>query len=103
MKRCVLDERDVMNFWRSLFHGKEITKRSLTKAGALLDGLSGESPLHIRLAKELEDIRKLLQNSDVARQRPGVRGTKPLSESSTEQHRTANVGCKTSPLQYIVR
>jgi hypothetical protein len=61
IRRCVMDERDVMNTWRNLFHGKELTRRSLTKAGALLDGLSGESPLHIRLAKELEDIRKLLQ------------------------------------------
>ena len=55
------DERDVMNSWRILFHGKEITTVSLAEAEALLDGVSGESPLHIRLAKELEEIRKLQQ------------------------------------------
>lgn len=57
----MLDERDVMNSWRMLFQGKEITTESLAKAEALLDGVSGESPLHIRLAKELEEIRKLQQ------------------------------------------
>ena len=61
IRRCLLDERDVINGWRTLFHGKEITSDSLAKAEALLDGLSGESPLQIRLAKELEDIRKLLK------------------------------------------
>ena len=50
-----------MNSWRILFHGKEITTVSLAEAEALLDGVSGESPLHIRLAKELEEIRKLQQ------------------------------------------
>ena len=57
----MLDERDVINSWRLLFHGKEITTQSLAEAAALLDGVSGESPLHIRLAKELEEIRKLQQ------------------------------------------
>ena len=54
MSRWMSDERDVMNSWRILFHGKEITTVSLAEAEALLDGVSGESPLHIRLAKELE-------------------------------------------------
>jgi len=56
-----LDERDVRNTWRNLFHGKEITADSMAKAEALLDGLNGESPLHVRLANELEEIRKLQQ------------------------------------------
>jgi hypothetical protein len=54
-----VDERDVINSWRSLFHGKEVTTDSIAKAEALLDGLSGESPLHLRLAKELEELQKL--------------------------------------------
>jgi hypothetical protein len=58
-RRCAVDERDVMNSWRNLFHGKEITTDSLAKAESLLDSLSGESPLHLRLAKELEEIQKL--------------------------------------------
>jgi putative heme degradation protein len=56
---CVVDERDVVNKWRHLFTGTETTSRSLRQAAALLDGLSGESPLHIRLAKELEELRQL--------------------------------------------
>ena len=56
-----MDERDVRNAWRNLFQGQEVTSDSLAKAEALLDGLSGESPLHFRLAKELEDLRKLQQ------------------------------------------
>jgi hypothetical protein len=54
-----LDERDVTNAWRNLFQGKEITNDSLAKAEALLEDLSGESPLHIRLATELKEIQKL--------------------------------------------
>jgi hypothetical protein len=45
--------------WRFLFTGKEITSDSLAKAEAMLDGMSGESPLHLRLAKELAELRKL--------------------------------------------
>ena len=54
-----MDERDVINSWRNLFQGKEVTTDSIAKAEALLDGLSGESPLHLRLAKELEELQKL--------------------------------------------
>jgi hypothetical protein len=54
-----VDERDVINNWRNLFQGKEVTTDSLAKAEALLDSLSGESPLHLRLAKELEELQKL--------------------------------------------
>jgi predicted neuraminidase len=61
LRRCKLDERDVMNTWRNLFDAKEITSDSLAEADALLEGVSGESPLHIRLANELEEIRKLQQ------------------------------------------
>ena len=49
----------MLNSWRNLFQGKEITRDSLAKAEALLDGLSGESPLQFRLAKELEELQKL--------------------------------------------
>jgi hypothetical protein len=45
--------------WRNLFHGKEVTGESLKKAEALLDDLSGESPLYFRLARELEELKAL--------------------------------------------
>jgi hypothetical protein len=58
-----LTERDVTTLWRQLFKGHEVTSESLVEAEALLDCLSSESPLHIRLATELEDIRRLQQTS----------------------------------------
>ena len=51
-----MDERDVINKWRDLFRG-EITTATLDKAKILLDGLSGESPLHLRLANELDELK----------------------------------------------
>lgn len=54
-----MDEREVTLAWRNLFRGNEITPEALAKAEALLDGLSGESPLHLRLANELEDLKTL--------------------------------------------
>ncbi len=53
-----MDEREVLRVWRGLFHGNEITPETLVKAEELLDGLSGESPLHLRLANELDDLKK---------------------------------------------
>ena len=55
----MLNERDVTTLWRRLFHGQEMTAKALAEAESLLDGLSPESPLRIRLATELEEIRKL--------------------------------------------
>lgn len=57
--RCTLDERDVTLAWQNLFRGKEITPKALAEADALLDGLSGESPLHLRFAAELGELKKL--------------------------------------------
>jgi hypothetical protein len=54
-----LDERGVLNAWRQLFNGKAVTPVSLRLAKALLEDVSGESPLQIRLALELEQIKKL--------------------------------------------
>jgi hypothetical protein len=54
-----LDEHYVTLAWRNLFRGQEITPEALAKAESLLDGLGGESPLHLRLTNELEELRKL--------------------------------------------
>jgi hypothetical protein len=53
-----VDERDVMNAWRELFRAAGTTPDTLAKAEALLSRLSGESPLHLRLANELEELKK---------------------------------------------
>lgn len=52
-----MDERDVIRKWRDLFHGQGATPQALAEAEELLEGLSGESPLHIRLAGELEELK----------------------------------------------
>jgi hypothetical protein len=55
----VLNERDVTTMWRNLFRGKEVTSQSLDEAEELLDDLSPESPLRVRLSTELEELRKM--------------------------------------------
>ena len=52
-----MDEREVTQAWRTLFRDQDVTPEALAKADALLDGLSGESPLHLRLANELQDLK----------------------------------------------
>ncbi len=52
-----MDERDVIRKWRDLFRGHGATPQALVEAEALLDGLSGESPLHLRLAGELDELK----------------------------------------------
>lgn len=55
----MLNERDVTTMWRNLFRGKEVTRQSLDEAEQLLDDLSPESPLRVRLSTELEELRKM--------------------------------------------
>jgi hypothetical protein len=52
-----VDERDVMNAWRELFRGSETTPAILKSAEALLNRLSGESPIRFRLESELEELK----------------------------------------------
>ena len=52
-----MDEREVLRAWRDLFHGKGSSPEALEKAETLLDSLSGESPLHLRLANELDELK----------------------------------------------
>lgn len=53
-----MDEHDVLRAWRNIFRVGEATPDTLARAEALLNGLSGESPLHLRLANELEELKK---------------------------------------------
>jgi hypothetical protein len=62
-----LDERDVTRAWQNLFNGKAVTPDALVKAEELLDGLSGESPLHLRFANELAELKKMGAVSKVVR------------------------------------
>jgi len=52
-------DQDVTTQWRQLFQGRKVSAQTLTKAEALLKRLGGESPLRLRLAQELDELRKL--------------------------------------------
>ena len=62
-----MDERDVLNAWRNLFVGKPVTADSLNAAESMLDGLNGESPLHVRLAGELAELKERAEGAKVTR------------------------------------
>jgi hypothetical protein len=69
-----LDERDVLRIWRELFSNKEVTPEALAKAEDLLDGLSGESPLHLRLGNELAELKKMPNTQKKSRaKRPNLK------------------------------
>lgn len=53
-----MDEREVLLEWRKLFHSQVVTADILAQAETLLDGLCGESPLHLRLATELQELQR---------------------------------------------
>jgi hypothetical protein len=53
-----LNERDVTTQWRKLFDGKPITPASLAKAETMLDEMNPESPLRMRLATQLDEMRQ---------------------------------------------
>lgn len=69
-----MHERDVTRAWRELFRDKGITPGTLAAAEALLTSLSGESPLHLRLANELEELKK--GPSNPKKKRTGSQQTK---------------------------
>lgn len=54
-----MDERDATRLWQQLFRGQTITSETLAKAESVVNELSEESPLRLRLSTELEEIRKL--------------------------------------------
>jgi hypothetical protein len=69
-----VDEHELTLAWRNLFRGKEINQDQLAKAQALLDASSGESPLHHRLAMELDELKKLQQPRLKTRKESGSAG-----------------------------
>ena len=58
-----MNEQDVTLLWRKLFRGQQITQLTFQNAEALLEELSCESPLRLRLTTELEELRKLHRKS----------------------------------------
>ena len=58
----MISEHEVTLKWRSLFKGGDVSSKTLRAAKKLLDQLPLESPLRVRLAVELEQIRELRQS-----------------------------------------
>jgi hypothetical protein len=53
------DEHYVAVMWGKLFRDQKVTSETLSEAESLVDSLHAESPLRLRLATELEQIRRL--------------------------------------------
>ncbi|MFP6649090.1 MAG: hypothetical protein VB817_06500 [Pirellulaceae bacterium] len=55
----MLTESEVQQSYRQLVYRNDIDKTAIDRAENLLDELRPESPLRIRLWKELQELRKL--------------------------------------------
>ena len=65
----MLSEFDATRLWQKLFRGQAITSLTFSEAESLLSQLSPESPLRLRLANELEEIREIQQGKPSKRKR----------------------------------
>ena len=64
----MLTEAEVQRSFRNLFKaGTKITPESYEKAESLLDELRPESPLRVRLHKEIEELRVLNEKKKKSR------------------------------------
>ena len=59
----MLTESEVSRSWNRLFTNGEQTEDTFESAENLLDSLRPESPLRLRLAQELEELRKIFDAS----------------------------------------
>ncbi len=55
----MLSEHDAQNLWQRLFRGQAITALTFVEAESVIDSLPADSPVRLRLATELNDIRRL--------------------------------------------
>jgi hypothetical protein len=61
----VLSEQTVVERWREVFAGGPVTGETIQLAQALIDQLPPESPVRLRLGREINELRKLHEaNSD---------------------------------------
>ena len=86
----MLHESDVVMIWRRLFNGEPPTREKLAEAEKLIDGLSSENPLRLRLSRELEEIRALRQKA------PSTRDTQSTTEKSPAMANSGNTAAKRS-------
>ncbi len=62
----MLTESEVQQSYRQLVYRTDLDKKAIDQAEGLLDELRPESPLRIRLWKELQELRKLKIDSPVS-------------------------------------
>ena len=62
----MLTESEVQQSYRQLVYRNDIDKIAIDRAENLLDELRPESPLRIRLWKELQELRKLKLDSSMS-------------------------------------
>ena len=62
----MLTESEVQQSYRQLVYRNDIDKTAIDRAENLLDELRPESPLRIRLWKELQELRKLNLDSSMS-------------------------------------
>ena len=62
----MLTESEVQQSYRQLVYRNDIDKTAIDQAENLLDELRPESPLRIRLWKELQELRKLKLDSSMS-------------------------------------
>jgi hypothetical protein len=62
----LLTESEVQQSYRQLVYRNDLDVAAIDKAEDLLDQLRPESPLRIRLCKELQELRKLKFDSTVS-------------------------------------
>ena len=55
----MLEESDANRLWKQLFRSKTVTTETLREAEAVVNQIKPESPLRLRFATELEEIRSL--------------------------------------------
>ena len=56
------DQKDITLEWREIFRDGNLNKKTLDRAQKVLDELSLESPLRVRLENELNELRKIAKN-----------------------------------------
>lgn len=65
----MMNESDATRKWRQLFEGQSVTTQLLAKAESLVGELPSESPLRLRYATEIDELRLMNQPASSKKKR----------------------------------
>lgn len=65
----MMNESDATRKWRQLFEGQSVTTQLLAKAESLVGELPSESPLRLRYATEIDELRLMNQPASPKKKR----------------------------------